>query len=687
MKKVLIFSGTTEGRKLAMALSGVKIEAVVCVATEYGKEVMPELLGITVRQGRMNTEEMRGLMESGAFLAVVDATHPFATEVSKNIKGSARESGLPYFRLKRETKGAAVPALDGGERELCFSDSHACAKALQEEIKKGGTGNILLTTGSKELSVYCAEPELKKRLYVRVLPGMESLALCKKEELEGRQILALQGPFSEEMNLAFIHAYDIRYLVTKESGITGGFQEKAEAAAHAGITLCVIGNPEKDPGMTFLAVCRKLEELTGVAIPVRNRLDVVLAGAGMGEMGTSTVETQDAMEKADYLFGAKRLLAGLHAKKETLPYYLAEDIIPVLSDALDQAAGETVRAVILFSGDSGFYSGCEKLYQKLTAWKKERTEEISIRIQPGISSVSCFAAACGMNWQDAKILSIHGKGGRDVWEAEVAEAVRCHEKTILLVSGAKDIRQIGAVLKEAGLSDCTVKVGYQLSYPEQKIDTLTPEACEQVTEEGLYICAVQNASCADRYLAPEKADDMFIRGKVPMTKEEVREVAICKLHLTENSVVYDIGSGTGSIAVEAAARSAKIRVFAVEQKEEAVALIEQNRAKFHLKNITVVHGKAPDALKELPVPTHAFIGGSSGNLREIINVLREKNPHIRIVITAISLETVSEITALLKETEVTQSEVVALQVSRAKVVGNYHLMQAENPVYLCTMQM
>ena len=99
MKKVLIFSGTTEGRKLAMALSGAKIEAVICVATEYGKEVMPELLGITVRQGRMNTEEMRGLMESGAFLAVVDATHPFATEVSKNIKGSARESGLPYFRL------------------------------------------------------------------------------------------------------------------------------------------------------------------------------------------------------------------------------------------------------------------------------------------------------------------------------------------------------------------------------------------------------------------------------------------------------------------------------------------------------------------------------------------------------------------------------------------------------------
>ena len=717
MKKVLIFSGTTEGRKLAETLASAGIPAVVCVATEYGKEVMPELPGITVHQGRMDTGEMRLFMADGTFLAVVDATHPFATEVSKNIKGSAGETGLPYFRLKRETKGAAVndrsgmetgaavndrsgveagaigkdgvPWRDGASEkpEFWFSDSQTCADALKAEISKGGAGNILLTTGSKELSVYCADPELKKRLYVRVLPGMESLSLCKKEELEGRQILALQGPFSEEMNLAFIHAYDIRYLVTKESGITGGFPEKAAAAARAGITLCVIGNPEKEDGMTFLSVCRRLEELTGIQIPVQNELKIVLAGAGMGGKATLTAEAEKAIASADYLFGAKRLLMGLQAKKEALPYYLAEDIIPVLSDALAQAAGETLHAVILFSGDSGFYSGCEKLYQKLTGWKEERKEKISIRIQPGISSVSCFASACGMNWQDAKIVSIHGKGGRDAWEAEVLEAVRYHKKTFLLVSGAKDVRELGAVLKEAGLSDCTVKVGYQLSYPEEQIYTLRPEDCKQFNAEGLYICAVLHDPCEQKYLAPDKADDAFIRGKVPMTKEEIREVAVSKLHLTEEAIAYDIGSGTGSIAVEIAARAANIRVFAVEQKEEAIELIYVNREKFHAKNITVIHGKAPEALKELPAPTHAFIGGSSGNLCGILNMLKEKNPHVRVVITAISLETVAEITALIKEMQIGQAEVVALQVSRAKAVGDYHLMQAENPVYLCTIQM
>lgn len=686
MKKVLIFSGTTEGRKLAAALSQAGIPAVVCVATEYGQEVMPKLCGITVHQGRMDTVEMRSFMMEGAFLAVVDATHPFATEVSKNIRGSAGETGLPYFRLKRETK-EADPVSTGEGRQLWFPDSRACAEALRAEMQKGRTGNILLTTGSKELSVYCADPKIKKHLYVRVLPGLESLSLCKKQELEGRQILALQGPFSEEMNLAFIHAYDILYLVTKESGITGGFPEKAAAAARAGITLCVIGNPEKEEGMTFLTVCRRLEELTGISIPVHNELKIVLAGAGMGGKATLTAETEWAIASADYLFGAKRLLAGYWGRKKVFPYYLAKDIIPVLSDALFEAAGETLQAVILFSGDSGFYSGCEKLYQKLMEWKKEREEKISISIQPGISSVSYFAAACGVNWQDAKIVSIHGKGGRSNWEAQVLEAVRYHEKTFLLVSGAKDVREVGSVLREAELLDCTVKVGYQLSYPKEQILTLTPEECEKVDAEGLYICMVGNKSCEKRYLAPEKADSAFIRGKVPMTKEEVREVVIAKLHLTKDAIVYDIGSGTGSIAVEAAARSAGIRVFAVEQKEEAVELIYRNRAKFQVKNITVIHGKAPEALEGLIAPTHAFIGGSSGNLCEIVKLLVEKNPHIRIVITAISLETISELTELLKEIEVTQPEVVALQVSRAKAVGNYHLMQAENAVYVCTIQM
>lgn len=677
MKKVLIFSGTTEGRKLAETLAQAEIPATVCVATEYGKQVMPLLEGVCVHQGRMDLLGMQEFIKAGEFFAAVDATHPFATEVSKNIRESAGQQNIPYFRLKRETKNRMHKGEQERKKEAWFSCHEECAKALEKE-----TGNILLTTGSKNLEVYCKNENLKNRLYARVLPSAESLEICDRAGLKGKQILAMQGPFSEELNLALIRQFDIRYLVTKESGITGGFTEKALAAEQAGIRLCVIGNPEKEEGFSFSELCVKLEEVTGIQIPVKNKMKISLVGVGMGGIQTLTKEAADVISCADYLFGAKRLLDGFCIKGEAFPYYLASDILPVLEQVSAQAAGKEISVAVLFSGDSGFYSGCENLYHRLLEWKQERKEEISIRIYPGISSVSYFAAACGMSWQDGKIVSVHGKGGRASWEAELLEAVRYHEKTFLLVSGAQDVREVGCVLREAGLLECKIILGYQLSYREETIKELTPAACEQVQGEGLYICAILHKPCEKKYLAPEKTDLDFLREEVPMTKEEVRQTAICKLHLTEGAVVYDIGSGTGSVAVEIADRSAGIKVFAIEQKAEAAELIRRNIQKFHTPNVTIISAKAPEGLRELPAPTHVFLGGTGGNLSEILDVLREKNPAVRVVMTAVSLETVSEITKIQREMQLKDAEVVQLQVSRAKTAGNYQLMRAENPVYI-----
>ena len=168
-----------------------------------------------------------------------------------------------------------------------------------------------------------------------------------------------------------------------------------------------------------------------------------------------------------------------------------------------------------------------------------------------------------------------------------------------------------------------------------------------------------------------------------MTKEEVREVSICKLKLYRGAVVYDIGSGTGSIAVEVAGLSDDIQVYAVEQKKEAVSLIWQNKEKFHLENITVIEAKAPEGLSELPKATHAFIGGSGGNLKEILRTLYDLNPDMRVVINAVSMETICEIKEILSLYKVKNEEIVQMQVSRAKKTGQYHLMQAENPVWIC----
>ncbi len=678
MKRVLIFSGTTEGRKLAEGLAESGVPAVVCVATEYGKQVMDELPGIALHQGRMDGEEIRAFMEQEPFLAAVDATHPFAAEVSENIRKSAALLGVPYLRLQRNTK----PDLGAGANRLCFSTNEQCRDALLQT-----EGNILLTTGSKELAVYTRGGELTERLYVRVLPSEESIALCRQQGLAGKQIIAMQGPFSEEMNMALIRQYQIRHLVTKETGHTGGFVEKASAAEKLGTALYVIGNPEKQDGLSFAEVWETLESMTGTKLREAKTLHISLVGLGMGSMDTLTEGAKEKLKEADCLFGAKRLLTCMDQWKigkkgqKRYPYYLAEDILPLLDEMRDE--GQT-EAAILFSGDSGFYSGSQKLYQKLKQWKQEQSQEISLRIYPGISSVSYFAAACGVSWHDAKIISIHGKGQRREWESEVLAAVRYEKKVFLLVSGVRDVQAVGTVLKENGIAGCQVMVGYQLSYPEEKVVECTLDQCEQMKEEGLYILAVFRRECEKRYLAPQKKDAEFIRGKVPMTKEEIRELAVCKLKLTEEAVVYDIGSGTGSVAAEIAERSEHIQVYGVERNEEAAELISRNQKKFRLPNVVVIKGRAPECLAALPRPTHAFIGGSGGRLKEILEMLYQKNPTMRIVITAVSLETAGEILEMLNRVPTENEELIQVQVSRGRKAGAYHLMQAENPIYICS---
>ena len=199
------------------------------------------------------------------------------------------------------------------------------------------------------------------------------------------------------------------------------------------------------------------------------------------------------------------------------------------------------------------------------------------------------------------------------------------------------------------------------------------------------MCAYnEDARCA--FSTHGVPDEEFIRGKAPMTKEEVRCVSLSKLRLHEDSICYDVGAGTGSVSVEMALRADQGKVFAVEKKDDAVALLYENKQKFAVDNLEIIKGEAPEALKELPVPTHAFIGGSSGNLKEIIALLLEKNQNVRIVINCITLETISEALDVLKEYDFAEREVVQLAASRSKEIGRYHLMMGENPIYIITCQ-
>lgn len=662
MKELLIFAGTTEGRALSEYLSDLEVCHTICVATEYGEIVLNENPMATVHQGRMSQEEIIAFLRNGSFSAVIDATHPYAELVTQNVKAAAKEANLPYFRLIRER----------GITQTCsnvryFETSAACAKALEHT-----TGNILLTTGSKELAAYCSAENVRRRLYVRVLPSAESISLCNQQGIYAKQIIAMQGPFTEKLNEVLIRQYDISCLVTKESGQTGGYSEKIDAAKRVGVSVFVIGRPKETDGYSFEELCRELEPFCGKKANPKKKLEITLAGIGMGTEYGITKEVQSAIEKADILLGAQRLIASYPAKEEKHAFYRAEQIIPFLRGVSGK------KVVVLFSGDSGFYSGCQLLYDALEKEIRENHWNAILRILPGISSVSYLAARLCESYQDAAVYSMHGKE-----LCNLARRIKSSPKTFLLMSGVKDLNRLGKCLMDAGLTECEVMAGYQLSYPKERIQKLTPQECCELKQEGLYTCFIKNPNNIDRKLTHGIADTEFIRANVPMTKEEVREVSICKLHLHQNTVVYDIGSGTGSVAVEMASLSDEIQVYAVEQKKEAVSLIIQNKEKFCLENITVIEAKAPDGLIGLPPATHAFIGGSGGSLKEIITVLRQINSKMRIVINAVSLETVCEIKELLTVFAIKDAELVQLQTSRAKHLGNYHLMQAENPIWVC----
>ena len=217
--KFVIFSGTTEGRRLSHALVQLGGSVTVCVATEYGRAEQGSAPGMTVLSGRMEPPEM-AQAASGADLCV-DATHPYAIQASQNIRAACGEAGTPLLRLLREE--SAVP--EGAKLFASASEAAEWLKTTQE--------NVLLTTGAKELGVFA--PLGGERLYPRVLPLAASLAACEAAGVPGRNILALQGPFSQELNEALIRQYHIRYLVTKDGGRTGGFEERPRQLTPRGL--------------------------------------------------------------------------------------------------------------------------------------------------------------------------------------------------------------------------------------------------------------------------------------------------------------------------------------------------------------------------------------------------------------------------------------------------------------------
>ncbi len=697
MKKVLVFAGTTEGRELAELLADSNIKCSVCVATDYALELMNDKR-LDVHCGRLTEEEMEVLMRDGKFDVVVDATHPYAQIVSQNVRQAADKESISLIRLRRSTESAE-------EGFVSFKTHEECSAWLSLQ-----TGNILLTTGSKDLGSYAKNETIKNRLFVRVLPGEESIRLCTANGITGRQIIAMQGPFSAQMNECILREYSIDWMVTKISGHAGGFEEKIEAAKKAGVGICAILPPTENVCQTEISdaekkspmyICenvydtaKKLESLLKEDILSKRSRKIILSGIGMGNTDGMTREAYHAFEEAEVIFGAERMLENLPGKGIKVPYYRADDIISYLIEH-----PQYTKVAAAFSGDSGFYSGAQSMKKALEEANEKGILKSETTILPGVSSVSALAARLGVSWNDAVLASIHGR------RANVVNLVRKNTKVFLLLSGKNDFEMLVNKFREDGINHVKISAGYRLSYPDEKLFTFYLDEFETKLfdlPEGVYTCLIENEDCEEQILTPGIADEIFSRTKVPMTKNEVRVLSISRLELTKNAVVYDVGSGTGSVSIECARLSPDIFVFAIEQKEEAANLTKENAVRLGLSDqIVVINKKAPEGFEELPTPTHVFIGGSSGVLSDILSAIQKKlivkentkgktdkaSKGVRVVINAVSLETIAQITKLIQTYPVKHVQLTQIQASRAHKLGSYNLMQAQNPVLIASFNL
>ena len=652
MCEICIFAGTVEGRRLVERLSGRGARLTVCVATAYGEERLGRHEGVRVLAGRLDRAEMEALFRAERFEVVVDATHPYAERATENIAAACEAAGIPYLRCARESRADVA---DG----VFVPDVAACAAYL-----KTTEGAILLTTGSKELPAFCAEEALRARIDARVLPMTASLAICEACGIAPDHIIAMQGPFDEALNLAMLKSTGAKYLVTKDTGGAGGYEAKIRAALEAGVQAVIIGRPPQRTGRSVDEIAEALEARFQLRPP---RKKVALVGIGMGGEETRTLGMERALREADCLIGAERMLAAVDcAGKKTHAAFAPAEIARRIEED-----PESRRFAVLLSGDTGFYSGAKGILAALAGG------DVETEVLPGISSLSYFCARLGRPWEDVRPVSLHGR------DCDLVREVRSNPAVFALLGGGDGANQALRRLSEAGLGGLDAAVGERLGYPDERVTRGRVEELLSERFDPLSVLLVENPGFGSESAAHGLPDEAFERDETPMTKSEVRAVSLSKLSPTLAAVVYDIGSGSGSVSVEAARLAPRGRVYAIEMKPQAAALTRRNAERFHLTNLEVIEGTAPDALEPLPAPTHAFIGGSAGSMRGIVECLLRKNPSVRIVANAVTLESVAELSEISKA--FAHNDISEIAVSKARRLGRYRLMTAQNPVYVFLM--
>lgn len=504
--RIVIFGGTSEGRELAETAQRSQVPVLVSVVSEYGESLLTESKWVGVHQGALDADGMKELLKRENPPFVLDATHPYAKVVTAQVRAVCEELDLPCYRVLREEE-----TLEDGMYRV------ASTQEASDFLEKQ-TGNILLTTGSRELHVFAEKETLLPRLFARVLPDSKVLAQCEEMGINGSHLIAMQGPFSVEMNQALLHQTKAVWMVTKESGARGGFQEKWQASKQCGVKFLVINRPESEEGISLAEakrycsrdaqtatakqllteqadVTRSTEQskLTGWNDLIgQNKLtgkseerslenptgqneeiaqndqarQMFLIGMGMGGGGDLTVRAVQTLNECDVVFGAPRMLQDIaqYAKQaQKIPLFQATAIAQWFTshgNFISDGSAVTKVAVIL-SGDTGFYSGSSALVKQFSGsgW--------NVHVLAGISSPSALASRMQTSWEDWYLSSVHGRS----YEAQdMRELLDNHEKVFLLLGGSGSfLHEVCEKLVEIGYASVKVTAGIRMGYADERL--------------------------------------------------------------------------------------------------------------------------------------------------------------------------------------------------------------------------
>ncbi len=455
MSEAVIFAGTYEGRKLAEFCKASRIDAVICVVSDYGEMLLPKDDCLRIIRGPMDLKAMSDLIAAESPEIVIDATHPYAKEASSNIRSACIENGTDLLRVRRESLKMNIDNKDA-DQNIIYVDSVNDAVSY---LENAGKRRIFITTGSKELEQFTVLDDYKDRIFVRVLPDPDVLTSCEELGIPKNHIIAMQGPFSEGLNYEIMDSIGADCIVTKESGAAGGFAEKINAALRMHITAVVIGRPDDDvEGVSLEEAISFLGRFKKETSSSDKKRIIYLIGIGMGGAGEWTLNADKALREADSYAGAKRMLESVAYLTGTKPVYVSYDADMILQWFFDNPKLRSMAVV--YSGDTGFYSGAAKMCSLLNDH-----DDISLINIPGVSTLSYLCSRLNEPWQDVFPASLHGR------DEDVVKLLKDHEKVFLLLDSRKDTGELCKEVSSGGYPDALISVGVRLSYPDECIIT------------------------------------------------------------------------------------------------------------------------------------------------------------------------------------------------------------------------